>query len=42
MGHHSTGYSQPLMQGIAARLNLNDTMLRARYLFGKRVTITGR
>jgi len=25
MGHHSTGYSQPLMQGIAARLNLNNT-----------------
>jgi hypothetical protein len=25
MGHHSTGYSRPLMQGIAARLNLNNT-----------------
>src|SRR4051794_34869546 len=25
MGHHSTGYSQPLMQGLAARLNLNNT-----------------
>jgi hypothetical protein len=25
MGHHDPGYSQPLMQGIAARLNLSNT-----------------
>ena len=25
MGHHSPGYSQPVMQGIAARLNLSNT-----------------
>src|SRR5213595_3767913 len=25
MGHHDPGYSQPLMQGIAARLNLSST-----------------
>ncbi len=25
MGHHSPGYSQPLMQGIASRLNLSST-----------------
>src|SRR6516165_1988201 len=25
MGHHAPGYSQPLMQGIAARLNLSST-----------------
>src|SRR6266513_1652182 len=25
MGHYQPGYSQPLMQGIAARLNLSDT-----------------
>jgi hypothetical protein len=25
MGHHQPGYSQPLMQGIAARLNLSNT-----------------
>ena len=25
MGHHDPGYSQPLMQGVAARLNLSNT-----------------
>src|SRR5215467_6420634 len=25
MGHHQPGYSEPVMQGIAARLNLSNT-----------------
>ena len=35
MGHHSPGYSQPVMQGIAARLNLNNTGSSRRIIIRK-------
>src|SRR5215470_13773585 len=35
MGHHSPGYSQPVMQGIAARLNLSNTGSSRRIIIRK-------